>query len=131
MNQFGNIVEHIGTLVGAFMPVCADTSTLEKLEEYARNRARWRDCHSLFQTIRSKTLRAERAGNTAEIAQYKFEEACAKTLYNLCQSTAPFDVDSPYWIVPEAIIFARQIGVSEELVLGIVTRMHTASEVKL
>ena len=129
MNVRWQIVEHIRSLVRAFKGLCDDASTLEKLEEYSGNRSRWKDCHSLFQHIRSKTLRAEDSGNRAEIAQYHFEEACAKSLYNLSQGPAPFDADSPYWIVPNAIVLGRQLEMSDEVVLGIITKDCTAGEV--
>ena len=129
MNQRGHIVDHIGALARTFKLVCADASTLQNLEEYCGNRARWKDCHQLFQTIRAKTLRAEKSRNKKEIAQYCFEEVCAKTLHNLSHSPAPFDADSPYWIVPNAIVFAREMGLSEEVILGIVAKDNTVGEV--
>ena len=49
-----------------------------------------------------------------------FEEVCAKTLYNLCGSRAPFDPDSPYWIVPNAFALARALGIPGAKELAIV-----------
>jgi hypothetical protein len=69
--------------------------------------------HGLFQRIRQKTLVAERDRNDQAVAQFHFEEACAKTIYNFSGGAAPFDADSPYWIVPRALAFARAIGLSE------------------
>ena len=39
---------------------------------------------------------AERNGDQVLEAQYLFEEACAKALFNLSYPSAPFDPDSPY-----------------------------------
>ena len=54
-------------------------------------------------------------------AQYIFEEVCAKTLYNLANAAAPFDADSPYWIVPNAIALARLLNIDDAEVLRVVT----------
>ena len=53
-------------------------------------------------------------------AQYCFEEICTKTLFNLSYSSAPFDPDSPYWLVPNAFTFARALGIADSRVLEIV-----------
>jgi hypothetical protein len=66
-------------------------------------------------------LKAERTGNSNGAAQYRFEEVCAKTLYNPSGASAPFDLDSPYWIVPNAMAFARRVGIPEAEVLACVT----------
>ena len=50
-------------------------------------------------------------------AQFCFEEACAKTLYNLTGRPAPFDTDSPFWIVPNAIVTARYFEIDERDIL--------------
>ena len=63
--------------------------------------------HDLFQRIRKTTIAAERAHEQRLVAQYLFEEVCAKTLYNLSGEPAPFDPDVPFRIVPNAILFAR------------------------
>jgi len=34
-------------------------------------------------------------------------------LYNLSEESAPFDADSPYWIVPNALSLARRMGIDE------------------
>ena len=39
---------------------------------------------------------------------------------NLSGSSAPFDADSPYWIVPNAFALARRIGVDDADVLAVV-----------
>ena len=86
----------------------------------AADHSRWSKAHGLFDRIRRKTLVAERAGDQTLTAQYLFEEICAKTLYNLSGSSAPFDADSPYWIVPNAFALARRIGVEASEVLAVV-----------
>jgi hypothetical protein len=67
-----------------------------------------------------KTLDAEERNDALADCQFLFEEACAKTLYNLSDTNAPFDEDSPYWIVPNALSLARRIGIHEAEVIKIV-----------
>ena len=47
------------------------------------------------------------------LAQYAFEEICAKTLYNLTQEPAPFDPNSPFWVLPLAVDFGLRFGVTD------------------
>ncbi|WP_245482460.1 MULTISPECIES: hypothetical protein [unclassified Mesorhizobium] len=66
-------------------------------------------------------MRAEKANDVPALAQYMFEEVCAKALFNLTHSNAPFDADSPYWIVPNALALARVLGLDSMVVVRIVT----------
>jgi hypothetical protein len=84
------------------------------------SRKSWKQAHRLFDRIRAKTLKAERAGDRTLICQYLFEEICAKTLYNLSGESAPYDADSPYWVVPNAVALARTKGVPDAEVVGII-----------
>ena len=103
----------IQRLVRLFLPHCHDQSTLLALDAMAAEPDQWPKGHALFQKIRSKTLAAERSGNRLRDAQYCFEEVCAKTLYNLSGSSAPFDKDSPDWIRPIALALARALSISD------------------
>src|SRR5262245_34976573 len=66
-------------------------------------------------------LRADAKRNVRLQYQYSFEEICAKTLYNLAdhspgfsaQYLPPFDDDSPFWAIPIAIDFARELGIED------------------
>ena len=80
----------------------------------------WPQAHKLFQEIRHKNLEATKKKNKVLEAQYCFEEVCAKTLYNLSGASSPFDADSPYWIVPNAIAFAQYLKIDETEVIKIV-----------
>jgi hypothetical protein len=62
----------------------------------------------------------ERQGNQMLEAQYQFEEFCAKTVYNLSGESAPFDADSPYWIVPSAFRLARMLQIDDQEILQII-----------
>jgi len=81
------------------------------------NRTQWRKGHDLFDRIRNKTLSAERKGEHVLEAQYLFEEACAKTLYNLSGEPAPFDRDVPFKIIPTAFGLARSLNIDDSEVV--------------
>ena len=80
----------------------------------------WHAAHDLFDRIRDKTLAAERRKDERADCQYLFEEVCAQALYNLSDTDAPFDEDSPYWIVPNALSLARRLGIHESDITKIV-----------
>lgn len=50
-----------------------------------------------------------------------FEEAIAKTLFNLTKSNAPFDPDSPYWVIKNALSLAKILDIPTKEVVDIVT----------
>ena len=106
----GNIIEQIIVLVDFFRKHCRETSTLDELRRMALDREKWPNAHAKFNDIRTKTLKVEQAGHAVLTAQYLFEEILAKTLYNLSYSSAPFDADSPFFIIPNAIALAKAIS---------------------
>jgi len=55
-----------------------------------------------------------------KLAQYHFEESCAKTLFNLTRSNAPFDPDAPYWVIKNVLLLAKKTGVPVEKVVEII-----------
>jgi hypothetical protein len=120
MNRGGRIVTDVEKLIELFAERCKDRATLDELASMATDHGRWAKAHGLFDRIRQKTLVAERAGDQILTAQYLFEEICAKTLYNLSGESAPFDPDSPYWILPNAFALARKIGIDDSEVLAVV-----------
>jgi hypothetical protein len=107
---------HISTvildLLALFEGRCADKTTIRKLIELATDHERWPEAHALFTEIRHKTLLAERRSDEFALTQYAFEEICAKTLFNLSHPTAPFDPDSPFWVLPFAVQLGRRLGIS-------------------
>src|SRR6185436_6029103 len=120
MNRGGRILTDVEKLIELFAARCDDRETLDELAAMVADRGRWSKAHALFSRIRRKALVAHRAGDQTLAAQYLFEEICAKTLYNLSYSSAPFDADSPYWIVPNALALARRIGIDDSAVLAVV-----------
>jgi hypothetical protein len=120
MTERINIILAIRGLCGLFASQTEDRTTLDEIMEISWDRSRWGAAHDLFQRIRAKNLKASSRGDARLEAQYCFEEVCAKSLYNLSNQPAPFDVDSPYWIIPNAISFARKAGINDAEIVHIV-----------
>jgi hypothetical protein len=120
MKHGDRILEDMDRLIRLFAPHCSDCETLDELAHMIPDRTRWRRGHDLFDRIRSKTLAAESAADRRLTCQYLFEEVCAKTLYNLSGESAPFDADSPYWIIPNALSLARSLGLPDAHVVSAV-----------
>lgn len=99
-------------IIGFFLLRCNDKSTLQELYEMVDQDFRWPQAHDLFTRIRMKNLNIDQ-DNEILGAQYNFEEICAKTLYNLSHPPAPFDPDSPFFVIPNAIALARYFNVSD------------------
>jgi hypothetical protein len=121
MNCGGAVTTDIRRLLELFRPHCVDHESVDTLLVIIRDPAAWRAGYGLFQAIRKKTLVAERSGDKTTLTQCLFEEICAKTLYNLSGEPAPFDADSPYWVVPNAIAFGRLAGIPESVVLACIS----------
>lgn len=114
------MLNQIKRLVEMFASHAKDRSTLDELRRMIDDEQTWHKAHDLFQLIRDKTLAAERRKDQLASCQYIFEEACAQTLYNLSGGPAPFDEDSPYWIVPNALSLARRMNINESEITKIV-----------
>jgi len=113
LNEMKNLIE-------VFAAGVSDRSTLDELHAMIGDRKTWPNAHALLQRIRQKTLAAEKRGDGLADCQYLFEEVCAKTLYNLSGEDAPFDADSPYWIIPNALSLARRMNIHESEITRIV-----------
>jgi hypothetical protein len=107
-----------GDIIGAmlvpltlFEERCGDKETLRKLITLANDRSRRKQAQALFGEIRKKNIAAIKRGDQLAAAQYDFEEICAKTLYNLTHEPAPFDTDSPFWILPRALKLGQMLGI--------------------
>ena len=107
-------------LIELFAARCKDRSTLDELHAMLCDERTWHQAHDLFDRIRNKTLDAEERGDELADCQYLFEEACVQTLFNLTGTDAPFDADSPYWIVPNALSLARRMNIDASEISRIV-----------
>ena len=120
MNHGEKVLDDMDSLVRLFSRHCSERETLDELYTMIGDRKSWSKAHDLFDRIRRKTLKAEHGRDDVRACQYLFEEICAKTLYNLSGESAPFDADSPYWIIPNAIAFARRLGLPDVDVIKVV-----------
>ena len=114
----GDIIAAILAPLTLFEGRCEDKETLRKLITLANDRSRRKHAHALFDEIRHKTLAAERRHDQLAVAQYAFEEICAKTLYNITREPAPFDPDSPFWVLPRALKLGRMLGITDADVIS-------------
>ncbi|PTQ85895.1 hypothetical protein [Agitococcus lubricus] len=121
MNYNNQIIIDIKRLLIIFEPYCAEKETLVWLQQAIDNKSKWIKAHNIFSQIREKLLKSEKFDNQRLISQYLFEEVCAKTLYNLSGQSAPFDLDSPYWILPNALRLANNLGLDQNVVLSCIT----------
>ena len=119
MNQ-GDIIGSMQSLLDFFAKHCGERTTMDELRQLLQERGRWRKAHDLFQRIRHKSLDANRRGDQLLESQYLFEEVCAKTIYNLSGQPAPFDMDSPYWILPNAFALARKLQIEDRDILQMI-----------
>jgi hypothetical protein len=108
-------------LVDLFAICCTERTTLDELRQMFEEHGPRQKAKGLFDRIRQKTNSAITQDNQLQIAQYRFEEACAKTLYNLGHNLAPFDTDSPYRVVPLAFELARILNIDELAIVHIIS----------
>ena len=94
----------------------SDVSSYE-LYHLIGDRNPWRGAHNLFHRIRQKNLEANQRGDIQLESQFSFEEAYAKMRYNLGRYPGAFDPDSSYWIVPNASMAARHLGIDERKII--------------
>jgi hypothetical protein len=114
------MIPQIRQLLQVIASGASDRETIDELFCVIGDDDRWKEAHDLFSRIRSKTLRADKIGDRKLIAQYCFEEICAKAIYNESGEPAPFDSDSPFWVVPLALHAARELGIDRERVLAVI-----------
>jgi hypothetical protein len=115
-----NLTDAIKHLIVIFAAKSSDRRTLDELHQLIGDRNAWHGAHDLFNRVRQKSVEANRRGDIKLESQFSFEESCAKTLYNLGRYPAAFDPDSAYWIVPNALAAARQLGIDERKIISAV-----------
>ena len=114
------MADDIVALLKLFEHCAFDKETHAWIADLAADSSKWPDAHRVFRLVRSRTLHAIDAEDRMREGQYLFEENCLKSLYNETDTVAPFDSDSPYWIMKCAINRARQVGIPMESVLAVI-----------
>jgi len=114
------IIAEMKALLDLFENKVPDNESNRLVRRFCNEKQKWIKAHGLHSTIRDRNLKAIKQGNKAKECQYCFEEVIAKTLFNLTRSSAPFDPDSPYWVIKNALILAKEVGVPVEEITKIV-----------
>lgn len=114
------IVTEMKALLDLFEYRVPDKESNRLVWRFCDEREKWIKAHGLHSTIRNRNLKAIKQGDKAKESQYCFEEVIAKTLFNLTRPNAPFDPDSPYWVIKNALILAMEVGVPVQEVANIV-----------
>ena len=114
------IIVEMKALLDLFKDNVPDCESNRLAWRYCNEKEKWAKAHGLFSTIRKRNLAAIKKGNFVKECQYCFEEVCAKTLYNLTRPNDPFDADSPYWIIKNALVLAKALNINTDLVVDIV-----------
>lgn len=115
------IIEEIQLLLDLFEPHVLDKDSNRLVWKFYEEKHRWYKAHELFTIIRDRNLKAIKQKNAQKEAQYHFEEVCVKTLFNLTKPSVPFDPDSPYWVIKNALSLAVTLNIPSERVIEIIT----------
>ncbi len=114
------MIEEIKLLLDLFESKVPDKESNRLVWRFCDEKHKWIKAHGLHSTLRDRNLKAIKQGNKVKECQYCFEEVIAKTLFNLTRSNAPFDPDSPYWVIKNALALAKALNISSESVVEIV-----------
>ena len=115
------MIEEIQMFLDLFEEVVPDRESNRLVWSFCDQKHKWINAHSLHSTLRERNLKAIKQSSIVKECQYCFEEVIVKTLFNLTKSDAPFDADSPYWIIKNALRLAKALNVPSEKVVEIVT----------
>ena len=115
------MIEEIQMLLDLFEEVVPDRESNRLVWRFCDEKHKWIKAHGLHSTLRDRNVKATNQGDKVKECQYCFEEVIAKTLFNLTRSDVPFDPDSPYWIIKNALRLAKALNVPSEKVVEIVT----------
>lgn len=107
-------------LLRLFAPHVPDPKSNAEVAELAADEKKWPRAHDLFDRVRTRNLMANEAGDLIRQDQYCFEEACLKSFYNETDTDVPFDICSPYWVIPSALALAQAVGVPVADVVAVV-----------
>ncbi len=111
------------SLLELFRDRCEETDILDDLLSVAAGpHGTWIKGRGCFERARARARTARRENDTYRMYQCDFEEVCGKTLYNLGGGSAPYDADSPFWVVPNALSVARLLGIDVNAILSLLDR---------
>lgn len=114
------MIEEIKLLLDLFESNVPDKESNRLVWQFCHEKQKWIKAHGLHSTLRDRNLKAIKQGDKIKECQYCFEEVVAKTIFNLTRSEAPFDPDSPYWVIKNALTLAKALNIPIEKVVEIV-----------
>lgn len=114
------IVNEMKAMLDLFENHVPDRDSNRLVWKFCDEKERWIKAHGLHSTLRDRNLGAIRKGDKVRECQYCFEEVIAKTLFNLTYPDAPFDADSPYWVIKCALRLAKELNIPSNKVVEIV-----------
>lgn len=115
------MVEDIVALLYFFEDKVQDIESNNLVRDIAEDKNKWVNAHGVFSKIRERNLKAIEEKDKVKECQYCFEEVCAQSLFNLTNTDAPFDPDSPYWVIKNALSLANALNIPTERIVEIVT----------
>ena len=115
------MIEEIQLLLDLFESKVHDQESNRLVWRFCEDKHKWIKGHGLHSTLRDRNIKAIKQNDKVKECQYCFEEAVAKTLFNLTRANAPFDPDSPYWVIKNALSLAKVLNIPSEKVVEIIT----------
>ena len=109
-----SMITGIVALLHLFKGRVADSETHGWTLDTVEKKSNWRRARHVFDQVRA---RANKSHDSTQYCQYRFEETCLKSVHNETQPTAPFDLRSPYFVIPRAVELARLVGISDQEVV--------------
>ena len=122
------VINEIKELLDLFQKRVPDEESNRLVQSFCIEEQKWLEAFDLFTTIRHRNLQAISEKNVLKQCQYYFEEVCVQTLFNMTRPDTPFDPDSPYWIIKNALRLAQEIGIPVAEVVKIVTPTKTLEQ---
>ncbi|MCP3871982.1 MAG: hypothetical protein GY699_02360, partial [Desulfobacteraceae bacterium] len=105
-----SMIENIINFSEFFLESAGDHEELQKLISVTKDRQRWAKAHAYFDEVRRKNLKAIKNKQLRLEYLYSYIEICYKAIFNLTYPSAPFDPDSPYFIIPIALEYCDGMG---------------------
>jgi len=115
-----SMIEKIVRFSNLFLESTEDPEELQKLISVAKDRQRWIKAHAYFDEVRRKNLKAIENKQIKLESLYSYIEICYKALFNLTYPSAPFDLDSPYFIIPTALKYCDTAGIDRNRIIEMI-----------
>jgi hypothetical protein len=112
-----NMIAGIVALLILFKGHVPDSETHAWTLGTAERKENWQRARHVFNQVRMRTNKSQ---DSTYDCQYRFEKACLKSIHNETNPTAPFDLRSPYLVIPLALELARHVGISDQEVVDLV-----------